>query len=101
MTTTFSPKDPTESIFYGIDFAALLGVGETISSATPSLRAITLADAGTAAMLSGAAVIVGSIVKQKIIAGQAGNVYRFGISILTNAGQTFVEAGDIAISERD
>ena len=99
--TTFSPKDPAEAIFYGISFAALLNTGETVSSSTVSLRALVREDPATAAMLSGAAILDGSTVKQKIIGGLAGNTYRLGISIVTSAGQTFVESADIAIEERD
>lgn len=101
MTATFAPKDPAEAVFYGIDFSALLADGETISSATPLLRALTKDDAGTAAMLSGSAVITGAVVTQKIINGLAGNTYRFGISITTSTGQIFIDAGDIAVAERD
>lgn len=101
MTTTFTAKDPGEAIYYGIDFAALLGVGETISSATASMRVTRGTDATPAAMLSGAAIIDGANVKQLIVGGTAGNVYQFGISIITNAGQTFVEAAPLQIIERD
>ena len=101
MTATFSPKDPTEAIYYGIDCAALLGTGETVSSTTPSIRALTFADASEASMLSGAAVIDGSVVKQKIIAGLAGNTYRLGFAVVTSLGQTFVEAADIKVLEVD
>jgi hypothetical protein len=101
MTTTFTAKDPAESIFYGIDFSALLGTGETISSATPAIRGLVMDDAGSAAMLSGPAVIDGAMVKQLVIGGIAGNSYRLGITVVTTAGQVFVEAGDIAVIERD
>jgi hypothetical protein len=101
MTTTFTPKDPAEAIYYGVDFASLLAVGETISSATVSNRALVLTDAGSAAMLSGSPVIAGSVVTQKIIAGLAGNTYRIGFSVVTSVGQTFVEAGDLVVAERD
>jgi len=101
MTTIFSQKDPAEAIFYGIDFTALLGAGETISSATPAIRAMVITDSEAAAMLSGSAIIDGGTVKQKIVGGINGNTYRLGFSVVTSAGQTFVEAGDIAVVERD
>jgi len=101
MTTTFSPKDPAEAIFYGIDFAALLATGETISSATVALRVTKGTDLAPAAMLSGSAVIDGSAVKQKLTGGVAGAVYQLGISIVTSNGQTFVEAAPLQIIERD
>lgn len=102
MTTTFAPKDPAEAIYYGIDCDALLGIGETLSSCTASIRLASGSDPGPyAAMLSGAVAIAGSIVKQKVQGGQAGNTYRLGFSIVTSAGQTFVEAADILVREAD
>lgn len=101
MTTTFSPKDPSEAIFYGVDFAALLDTVETISSATISIRVTKGTDATPTAMLSGGAVIDGTAVRQKIIGGVVGAVYQLGFSILTNTGQTFVEASPLQIIERD
>jgi hypothetical protein len=101
MTTTFSVKDPAERIYYGIDFLSVLSTGETISSATPSIRGLVMDDAGSAAMLSGPAIIDGTTVKQMVIGGMAGNAYRLGITVVTSAGQTFIEAGDIAVIERD
>lgn len=101
MTTTFSPKDPAEAIFYGIDFAALLAAGETISSASVTIRVTKGTDATPSAMLSGSAVIDGTTVKHKLTGGVAGAVYQVGISIITSAGQTFVEAAPLQVIERD
>jgi hypothetical protein len=98
---TLSPKDPAEAIYYGIDFAANLGTGETISSATASIRVTSGTDASAAAMLSGAAVIDGSIVKQKLINGVAGCTYQFGLTVVTSAGQTLVEGAPLRVIERD
>ena len=97
----FEHKDPSEAIFYGFDFAPLLGTGETISSATASMRVTQGIDASAAAMLSGAPSISAGIVKQKIVNGVAGAVYLFGLSIVTSAGQTFIESGPIKVLERD
>ena len=58
-------------------------------------------DASPAAMLSGSAVIDGSTVKHKIVGGVAGAVYQIGISIITSAGQTFVESAPLQVIERD
>lgn len=97
MTTTFTPKDPAEAIFYGIDFSALLEAAETVSSATVSIRATVMEDSNATALLSGNAVIEANIIKQKIVGGLPGNTYRLAVSVVTNLGQTFVEAQDIAI----
>lgn len=98
---TFSPKDSGEGIFYGIDFAALLDIGETISSATASVRVLTGTDPAANDMRSGTPVIGGSIVSQKIIGGVPGCIYRIGITILTSAGQTFIEGADLLCEEQD
>jgi hypothetical protein len=52
-------------------------------------------------MLSGAPSISAGIVKQKIVSGVAGAVYLLGLSIVTSAGQTFVESGALKVLERD
>ena len=97
----FEHKDPSEAIFYGIDFSNLLGTGETISSATASMRVTQGTDASASSMLSGAPSISAGIVKQKIVSGVAGAVYLLGLSIVTSAGQTFVESGALKVLERD
>lgn len=101
MTTTFSPKDPSEAIYYGIDFSALLGTGEMVSSATASIRVTAGVDASAAAMLSGSPTLSGGVVSQKLINGVAGCTYLFSISVVTSTGQTFVEAAPLTVRERD
>ena len=101
MSTTFSPKDPAETLYYGIDFSALLGTGETITSATAAIRVTTGTDASPSSLLSGAPAISAGVVSQKVTGGVAGCTYLLGISITTSAGQTFVEAAPINVLERD
>lgn len=98
---TFSPKDPAEQIFYSTDFSALLSAGETLSTATASLRVTSGTDAAPSAMLSGLPVITGSIVSQLVIGGVAGSTYLLGISVTTSTGQVFVEAAQLDVLERD
>lgn len=95
------PKDPAEAIYYGLDFARLLGDGETLSSATASIRVTSGTDAGAASMLSGSPIISGTIVKQLIINGVAGCTYRVGVLVVTSAGQTFVEAASLRVRDVD
>lgn len=97
----FSPKDPAEVIAYGFDFAKLLAVGETLSTATASMRCTAGVDVAPAAMISGQAVISGTSVKQTLIGGVAGCTYLFGIQVTTSAGQTFVESATLKVEERD
>lgn len=98
---TFSPKDPAEQIFYSIDFSALLGTGETLGTASASMRVTSGTDAAPSAMLSGLPVITGSIVSQLVIGGVAGSTYLLGISVTTSTGQTFVEAAPLKVLDRD
>lgn len=97
----FSPKDPSEGIFYGHDFTELLASGETISSAAASMRVLAGTDASASSMLSGSPVITGSVVKHKVIGGVAGNSYMFGIAATTSTGQVFIESGTIKVKEKD
>lgn len=98
---TYTPKDPTEAIFYGIDFSALLGTGENIAAANSDIRVVSGQDPGSNAMLLGNPVIGGSIVKQLIGGGVAEVVYLFSMSITTSTGQTFVESAQLKVIERD
>lgn len=97
----YTPKDPGEDIYYGHDFANLLAAGETISSASATMRVITGTDLTPSAMLSGTPVVSGTTVKHKVIDGVAGNTYMFAVTVVTSAGQTFIEAAPIRVMERD
>jgi hypothetical protein len=101
MNTTFSPKDPSETIYYGVDFNPLLDAGETVSSATASIRVLSGTDATPSAMLSGSVVINAGVVSQLIIGGVVGCVYQFSLSAVTSGGQTFIESAPIRIIDRD
>lgn len=95
----FTDKDPSEIVRLGIDFANLLDTGETISTATVTVRTAQGVDA--AAMKSGAADISGTVVRQLITGGTAGMSYKVGFTITTSAGQTLIEGADLRVSERD
>lgn len=98
---SFSPKDTTERIFYGINFAALLASGEQISAAAVTLRVAAGSDPAYAAMLSGNATIQGAVVSQLIINGVLGCTYVLAIEITTTTGQVFVESGEFKLLNRD
>lgn len=100
MKTTFSPKSPAESIFYGIDFAPLLGTAETVTSATTHIRATQGADEAAGSMLDGPCVIAGAVVQQKITGGVAGTAYQFSATVTTSAGQVFVESAPLRVLEK-
>ncbi len=97
----YDPKDPSEEINYGVDFAPLLETGETVSTAAASIRVISGTDANSAAMLSGSVSVSGSIASVKIINGVVGCVYRVGFTATTSSGQKFIEGADLAVIDRD
>ena len=98
----FSAKDPAEVIVYGISFTNLLGVGETISTATFS-KAVASgigSDSGAGALtLSGAADISAApIVKQTVSGGISGLTYRLTATVTTNAGRTLVASALLPVA---
>lgn len=96
---SFSAKVPVEDEYFGFDFAARLATGETLSSASFAIAIVSGGvDAGAASMISGAAVIDGSIAKQLVIDGVAGVTYRLTGTVVTSAGQTLVESADLPVA---
>ena len=95
----FTAKDPQETVRLGVDFVNLLATGETISTATVAIR--TAAGVTVAAMLSGSPTTDGSIVRQLITGGTAGQSYKLSFTVTTSTGQTLVEGADLRVSQRD
>ncbi len=90
MTRSFSlEKQPAEKLTIGIDFANDLGDGETISSAV--ITAIDLSDGSDAGsiILDGTENISGSVVSQKIKAGDDDSRYKITIKATTSAPHVF------------
>lgn len=86
----FSPLDPAalETSTFSFDFAAMLGMGETISTSDWSIAALTGVDQAAASRLLGAPQISGTQVLQKIGTAIAGETYRITATITTSASQT-------------
>jgi hypothetical protein len=82
-------KQPAEKLTIGIDFANDLGDGETISSADVS--AIDLSDGSDAGsiILDGTENISGSVVTQKIKAGDDGHRYKITFKATTSDPHIF------------
>lgn len=84
----FSPKRVNEVEVFTVDFSALLGTGETITSAVWTCSVKEGSDAAASSMIQGAAAVSGSKVSQKIANGVAGCWYAPVCTVLTSAGQT-------------
>ncbi|HZF19499.1 MAG TPA: hypothetical protein VE008_07310 [Burkholderiales bacterium] len=79
------PKQPAAEEYFGFDFVRQLAVGEAILSAVCTLVVVDGAgDPNPGAMLSGAPVISGTKVSQKIIGGVGGTRYCFTILATTD-----------------
>lgn len=79
------------------NFLSLLGVSETISSATVTASVYSGVDANPSAMISGSATISGAVVSQKIVGGVVGVIYELLCAAVTSAGQTLELAGYFAV----
>lgn len=86
----FSPLDPAalETATFTFDFTRMLGTGETISTSTWSIAALTGFDSTPASRLIGVSSISGTQVLQRIGTCIAGETYRITATITTSAGQT-------------
>lgn len=84
----FSPKRAGEIEVFTVDFAPLLGQGETITSASWSCSVREGVDADAASMIRGTASINGAQVSTKIGGGRAGVFYAPVCTAQTSAGQT-------------
>lgn len=91
------PKKVSESITLGFDLVRVLEVDESIISASFSLTVLRGEDASPNDMRSGAAIIVGSKVKQRVVGGRPGNYYTLEVAATTNAGNIYIERGTIEV----
>lgn len=95
----FAPKDPSEVDDRGLDFAALLETGETLSGTpTVTVTVVTGTDANPSAIKSGAASISGSIVWQRLTGGVAGVVYKIKVSVGTSTSRTLVACAHLRVA---
>lgn len=93
----FSEKKVGETVTLGFDLVRLLNVGETVQAASFSVTVLRGVDADAAAMVSGAAIVSGSKVRQKIAGGVAGNYYEVAASATTSAGNTYIERATLEV----
>lgn len=90
-------KYVNEVIWIEYNMHDLLKVGEVISTCTFAIRVVKGTDASSSAMLSGSAVIDGSIVSQKLINGVKGNIYAIMATCPTDGGRTLCYEDQIEI----
>lgn len=91
----FSPKDPSEIVDLGFDFAAL-----TSAPTSPVVSAAHHSgtdDAAPSAILSGSPSVVGAVVVQRVIGGVAGADYLLRCQVDTAAGERFILAGVLPV----
>lgn len=86
----WTPKRAGETEIFTVDFANLLGAGETIVSAPWSNSVIRGTDPSPNAMIQGAATITGTKVSQKITAGVPSNLYSPVCTATTSLGQVLI-----------
>ncbi len=92
-----SVKKIGESLDVQFDFISVLAVTETLSTATVTASVFSGVDATPANIVSGAAVIDGTQVDQKIVAGVAGTIYELLCTVTTSASRTHVQSTLLAI----
>lgn len=90
-----------ETEFYGFDYSQLLAAGETITDATFSITVLEGTDADADDMLSGSAVINGSIVTILLTGGVENVHYNLHCAAETSAGQTMSLSEDFWVRDPD
>lgn len=89
----FGGKLYGETKNFVFDFASLIALGESISSASVSATVYSGVDSSPSALISGSASISGTQVTQKVTGGVLGVTYNLVCTAITSAGQTLSLAG--------
>lgn len=97
LQTSFPPKFVGSSLFADFDFASVLDVGETVSSAVVTSTVYSGTDASPSSMISGSASASGTTVTQLITGGVEGVMYYLTCTITTSNGQTLIMTGFLAV----
>jgi hypothetical protein len=86
----FNPLDPAslETATFTFDFSSMLGMGETILTATWTMQALNGLDQAPSSRLAGSPQISGNAVLQSIGTCVAGEQYRILATVTTSAAQT-------------
>ncbi|MFY9326494.1 MAG: hypothetical protein WAO76_00500 [Georgfuchsia sp.] len=94
---TLSSKENGETVSISADFGAVIGAGETISSATLDVTVLRGTDANVATMASGSATIDGDTVARLIGDGVTGVGYMVTAIATTDAGQVLKLTGVLPV----
>jgi hypothetical protein len=79
------------------NFISAMGVTDTISTAVVTATVFTGVDPNPSAIISGAAVISGTTVTQKVTGGVSGVIYGIECTVTTSAGDTLVQSGFFSV----
>ena len=90
------PKDPQEIKTVIFDFTNQLG-GNTIVSTVITVSVLMGVDAAAAGLVSGAAVVSGSLVRQKIANGGLGVEYKISCLLVDSTGQKHLVSAELDI----
>lgn len=93
----FSEKKAGESVSVGFDLVRLLGAGESIQSVVFSIATIRGTDPAPASMISGAATVSLTKVRQRIVGGVADCYYEVSATAVTSAGNTYIERATLPV----
>ena len=93
----FSYMLTTESELFSFDFNPVLGIGETISTATCTAITLQGTDPAPSAILSGSPVASLGKATQRVTGGVADNTYRLIMTVTTSASNTYTCTGDIPV----
>lgn len=97
---SYSAKDPDEVEIYGLDVAALLSVGEVVSTCLFDLELVRgPADPTPLVKVGGSDITAAPVVRQKVSGGTAGNTYRVKATCTTSGGRTIVASALLAVRE--
>jgi hypothetical protein len=86
----YPPKDPSETFAVGIRFREIdTNAGETILTATATVKRLNDAADVSTEFLAGSPVIDGPVLKHRIRAGDAGKRYRVFIQVNTSLANVY------------
>lgn len=96
---TISSKATDEVIVVSFDYAALLGDGETVSSASVGIAVRTGVDPDVAAMLAGSTSVGASVVSHLVRNGVDAADYTLTCLATTSAGQVLRLSGILPVRD--